>query len=176
MILVINICKHDLHYDEFVRPVEDVVKLSGEKFKVIHYRELKDFSAFDKVIICGTSLKDNDFLENLDRFSWIKDFSGSVLGICAGFQIVGLVYGGSLRKKTEIGFYNENFSENFLGVEGPQEVYHLHNNYVEFTEDFKFFTSGKIAQAVKHRKKDVYGVLFHPEVRQKKIISEFCKL
>ena len=71
----------------------------------------------------------------------------------------------------------ENFSEDFLGLNGENEVYHLHNSYVDFSGlDFEVFTDGKVSQAVKHKKKNIYGVLFHPEVRGKDLIRNFCLL
>ncbi len=172
MILIVNVCAEELHYFEFVKPVEDIVK---DDFFTKHYSEIDedDLEKADKVIICGTSLKDDGFIDDLDKFGWIKDFGKPVLGICAGFQIIGMVFGGKLKKKLEIGFFHEKFGEEFLGLVGDNEVYHLHNNYVEFSDEFKIFNDGKIAQVVKHRGREVYGVLFHPEVRQKEMILEF---
>ena len=39
-----------------------------------------------------------------------------------------------MSKKTEIGYFNENFEKEFLGIKGKQQVYHLHNNYVDFSK------------------------------------------
>ena len=57
--LIINICKEPLHYYEFVKPIEDIVKE-----KAIHYKDVKDISKEDYIIICGTSLRDNDYLKH----------------------------------------------------------------------------------------------------------------
>ena len=178
MILLLNICNENLHYYEFVKPICDILNSENLAFEVKGYLEfeIKDLENFEKVIICGTSLFDNDFIKNLEKFSWIKNFDKPLLGICGGFQIMGLKFGGSLKKKTEIGFFEENFSKNFLGLEGNKEVYHLHNHYVKFSGDFESFTSSGIYQAVKHKSKPFYGVLFHPEVRQKNMILEFSRL
>ena len=178
MILVLNICNEKLHYYEFVKPVCDILNSENLDFEVKNYLEFKieDLENFEKVIICGTSLLDNYFINNLEKFSWIRNFDKPLLGICGGFQIIGLEFGGSLKKKTEIGFFEENFSKNFLGLKGNNEVYHLHNNYVKFSGDFESFTGSEIYQAVKHKSKPFYGVLFHPEVRQKNIILEFSRL
>jgi GMP synthase (glutamine-hydrolysing) len=172
MILIVNVCFEKLHYLEFVKPVEDILVKNNVKFKTKHYKEInqKDLGA-DKIIICGTSLKDDDYLDNISEFNWIKDCKKPVLGICAGMQIIGLIFGGKLKRKTEIGFYFEEF-DSFLGISGKQEVYHLHNNYVEFSKDFEVLSKGKIPQVVK--KGNLYGVLFHPEVRQKDLILNFC--
>ena len=175
MILLINICKEKLHYHEFVKPIEDILLRNNIKFFTKKYEGLKeeDLKNAEKTIICGTSLKDNKFLKNLKYFKWIKNYEKPILGICAGMQIIGLIYEGKLKKKTEIGFYKEVFND-LLGLKGEEEVYHLHNNYVEFTQDFEEYTQSKINQAVKHTTKNIYGVLFHPEVRQKKLIKNFC--
>jgi|APSaa5957512622_1039677.scaffolds.fasta_scaffold182025_1 anthranilate/para-aminobenzoate synthase component II len=179
MILIINICKEKLHYSEFVKPVKDIVISVGRRCFVRNYLDLNedDLKKASKVIICGTSLFDNEFIKNFHKFDWLHDFEGDVLGICSGMQIIGLVFGGVLKFGTEIGFYKERFRKEFLSLNDEVEVYHLHNNYVDFNHlgEFEVFDNGKISQAVKHKNKDIYGVLFHPEVRQNGMIEEFVR-
>jgi GMP synthase-like glutamine amidotransferase len=175
-ILLVSTCNERLHNLEFVKPLKDILEKAGVKSVVKNYMLLKniDLENAAKVIICGTSLKDNRFLQAVEKFYWLKDFEKPVLGICAGMQILGLVFGGNSKSKTEIGFYFENFENIFLGLNGKKEVYHLHNSFVSFGEEFEIFSKSKeIVQAVKHKEKPFYGVLFHPEVRQKKMILEF---
>jgi GMP synthase (glutamine-hydrolysing) len=178
MILVINICKEKLHYYEFVKPICDILEKNEIKYFVKYYKEVdkKDLDKCNKIVICGTSLFDNEFIKNIKKFSWIKDIEKPVLGICGGMQIIGLVFGGKIRKMSEIGFYSEYFDKNFLGLLGKCEVYHLHNNYVDFSKIkyFEVFCGKEFSQAIKHNEKNIYGVLFHPEVRQKGLIEEFC--
>jgi len=171
-----------LHYFEFVKPIEDILRKEKIIFKTKNYKEVnqKDIENADKIIICGTSLRDNDFIENLDRFGWIKNFNKPLLGICGGMHIIGKIFGGRVRKEPEIGFFHEKFHIDFLGLKGSKEVYHLHNYYIDFNEldDFIGFSlSDKdVVQAAKHKTREIYGVLFHPEVRQKELISNFCKI
>jgi GMP synthase (glutamine-hydrolysing) len=180
MILIINICKERLHYFEFVSPITDILDKSALNYFVRDYKKLNrsDLKKCNRVIICGTSLFDNEFADNFEKFEWIKKFEKPVLGICGGMHIIGLVFGGRLKRGSEIGFYTESFGMEFLGLKGKTEVYHLHNNYIDFSRlmDFKIFSGRKIAQAVQHKKKSIYGVLFHPEVRQKDLIKNFCLL
>lgn len=182
MILVINICKEKLHYLEFVKPIEDILKRERVGFFTKGYREInpKDLDRVDKVIICGTSLMDNQFMENIDRFSWIKEFEKPILGICGGFEVIGKLFKGILRKEPQIGFFHEKFHKNFLGLIGSKEVYHLHHYYIDFSEldTFESYctSDSEMVQAVKHVEKNIYAVLFHPEVRQKEMIINFCKL
>ena len=178
MILIISICKEKLHELEFLKPIEDILQDSNMKYFVKHYKNVNDndLNKSDKIIICGTSLKDDEFLEDFEKFSWIKDCEKLIFGICGGMQIISLVFGGKLKKKQEIGFFIENFKKEFLSFEGEQQVYHLHNKYVTLPKDFEKFTSSDIPQAVKHKTKPIYGVLFHPEVRNKEMVENFCRL
>ena len=210
MILIINICKERLHYYEFVKPICDILDNNKIRYFVKSYKEINrgDLEKCSKIIISGTSLYDNEFVLHSDKFKWILDFSKPLLGICGGMQIIGLLFNGKmkekteedknfLKKKTEIGFYFEDFKKNFLGLTGKEEVYHLHNYFVDFSKlpDFdilcgkeipishsdlvnskKKISKSKCSQAIKHKEKEIYGVLFHPEVRQKKLIFNFCRL
>jgi GMP synthase-like glutamine amidotransferase len=178
MILIINICKEKLHYLEFVKPIEDILKRENLKCFTKDYEDINnsDLKKADKVIICGTSLKDNEFIGDINEFDWIKSFEKPLFGICGGMQIIGLIFDGKIGRKTEIGYFTEDFEESFLGLGGKQEVYHLHNNFIKFSGEFEEFTKSRINQAVKHKEKEIYGVLFHPEVRQKTLITKFCAL
>jgi len=191
MILIINLCREELHELEFVKPVLDIVKASKKKYLVEHYLKIKPkvIEKADKIIICGTSLRDFDYLENKDKFSFLKKTAKPVLGICAGMQLIALAFGCEVVKGKEIGLTRVRVDKGFLGVEeiGKEEsnevdVYDLHNMVVEdneyLRENFDVFASSLktgIVQAVKHKEKEIYGTLFHPEVRQKEIIKNFIE-
>jgi GMP synthase-like glutamine amidotransferase len=163
MILIINICKEKLHELEFVKPVEDILKNQSINFFTKHCIQLKnsDIEKADKIIICGTSLKDNDFLMHLDKFSWIKNTKKQILGICGGAHIIGLILGNKLKKKKEIGLKDLIIRQKFLGSIGKLQVYHLHQFHI-LPEVF--------------HKNNIYATLFHPEVRNKNLIAVFAKL
>lgn len=179
-ILLINICKEKLHYYEFVKPVCDILDKEKIKYFVKKYHNIskKDLKKSSKVIICGTSLFDNEFIKDISRLSWVLNFHKPILGICGGMQIIGIIFGGKLNRKTEIGFYKEIFKKEFLNLCGEKEIYHLHNNYIDFSKikNFEIYCGNGISQAVIHREKEIYGVLFHPEVRNKEMIVNFCKI
>src|SRR3989344_9334660 len=109
MILIINICKEKLHYLEFVKPIEDILKKEKIEYQTIYYKKITDKELLNKklsrIIICGTSLKDNEYLENLNYFKWIKfpKLNKPILGICGGMQIISLIFGGVLVENKEIG-------------------------------------------------------------------------
>jgi GMP synthase (glutamine-hydrolysing) len=176
MILIIRICRFDLHYFEFVKPVEDILKKNKIEFITIFYSNITEslLQKADKIIICGTSLKDNNFVNNLKYFDWIKDFDKPILGICGGMQILGLIFNGKLSKNQEIGLTNVSFKKDFLGLNNDVEVYELHNYCIESNEYNILAYSEKCSQAAKHKTKPFYGVLFHPEVRNKNFIKKFA--
>jgi len=163
MILIVNICKQSLHAFEFVKPIEDILKSQKIDFFVKHYLDIDeaDIKKADKIIICGTSLVDNDFLKNIKKFPWIKYYEKPILAICGGAHIIGLQLGYKLKKNKQIGLKEIDIKKEFLGVKGKRSVYHLHQFYV-LPELF--------------RKDNVYATLFHPEVRNKDMIVNFAKL
>lgn len=177
MILLISTCKEKLHEEEFVRPIVNIV---GKNTKIVHYTKLipKHLREARKVIICGTALADFDYVQNLNKFSWIQDFDKPLFGICSGMQVLALVFGAKLKKKTAIGFETIHFTKPFLGKKDKIEVYQLHHNAVEKPpKSFDIYSTSKsVIQAIKHKTKPFYGVLFHPEVRNKDLIEHFISL
>ena len=173
-----------MHYLEFVKPIEDILKKEKIEYKTIYYKKIIDKELLnkklEKIIICGTSLKDNEYLKNLDYFKWIKfpKLNKPILGICGGMQIISLIFGGVLVENKEIGQIKIKFEKEFLNFKPSfNEVYLLHN-YAVINNEFEVFAHSQefeISQAIKHKTKPIYGVLFHPEVRNKELIIEFCR-
>tara|TARA_Y100000034_G_scaffold13062_1_gene13730 strand:- start:882 stop:1412 length:531 start_codon:yes stop_codon:yes gene_type:complete len=176
MILIISTCKEKLSENEFVKPISNIV---NENLIVKHYSEVEknDLDTSSKVIICGTALKDNVYLEHMNDFEWIKTFDKPLLGICSGMQIIGLEFGASLiscrevgMKRIEIEKENKIFSKNI-------EVYELHDNSLKNLDNFEILAkSDNSVQSIKHKEKEIYGIIFHPEVRNHDIIKNFLKI
>ena len=180
MILVVDINQErdSLGLYEFVLPIVSIVK-SHEEYMIRHYRELDAelVARAHRIILSGTPLKDRECFEHIQEFRWLKDHEKPVLGICAGMQVLGLVFGGELKECLEIGMTKIlTTSENPL-FKGGFEAYELHNFSVEPSQEFELLAeSGRCVQAIKHRKKNIYGVLFHPEVRNREIVENFIRL
>jgi GMP synthase-like glutamine amidotransferase len=177
MMLLIQIHSLQFHYYEFVKPIEDILRANHISFISKHYKHLSeiDITNAKKIIICGTSLKDNTFLNDLSYFQWIPPYKGNILGICGGMHLLGLIYNESLEKKQEIGLHRINLKTSFFGEKEEIEVYELHNYCLKPSTFSILAHSKKCPQIIKHPKKPHYGVLFHPEVRNKQLIASFLK-
>ena len=179
MILIVDMSyrKDLLGFYEFVLPIVYIAKELDECV-VKHYLELgrEDLSKFDSAILSGTALKDHATLSQPEKFEWIRNCGKPVLGICAGMQTIGLVFGLRLKKCLGIGMAqirtltpNPLFSSTF-------KAYTLHNFSVTCSPEFDALAeSEKCVQAIKHKRTETYGVLFHPEVRNKEVIQRFIQ-
>lgn len=176
MILLISTCEHKLSEEEFVKPVADIL---DNDCRIINYKDvnLSYLGKYQKIIICGTALKDNFYLENISCFDWIKKTNIPVLGICSGMQAIALQFNSKLAKSKETGMIciktlkqNPLFSGEFFG-------YALHGNGLNLSSEFEALAeSDKCVQAIKHKEKNIYGTMFHPEARNKEIIKRFSEL
>jgi GMP synthase (glutamine-hydrolysing) len=179
MILVVdmNFKKDSLGFYEFVQPITAVAE-QLEKCFVKHYLEVseKDLNSCDKIILSGTTLKNTATLNQTALFEWIKDCDKPILGICAGMQTIGLVFQARLEACVEIGMTqvstlkaNPLFSSTF-------KAYALHTYSIQTPSEFDVLAeSANCVQAMKHKNANIYGVLFHPEVRNKEIIQQFIR-
>lgn len=181
-ILIVSLCKLKLSDLEFVRPVEKIVESLNLEFRRISFWDLKNFSlndinCFNKIVLCGTALMDFDYLNNFDNFEILKKFEGDLLGICAGSQVLSLLFGGSLLDFEEIGLKKiEILKENVL-INKEEEIYCLHKKScdVENNINFEVLAKTQIPQIFKVRNKNFYGVLFHPECRNIDVLKNFLE-
>jgi GMP synthase (glutamine-hydrolysing) len=180
MILIIdmNWKKDSLGYYEFVLPIASIAK-SLDEYTVKHHLEVtdKELSQCDIVILSGTALKDLATLSRLEKFQWLKETEKPVLGICAGMETIGMVYGMRLTRCLEIGMTLVKVVKENPLFSGGLKAYSLHSVCVEPSADFEVWAeSAKCAQVIKHKMKPIYGVLFHPEVRNPELIKRFLEL
>lgn len=175
MILIINLNDSPLHNYEFIKPITDLIT---RKYKIIHYKNLKleDLNQTNKIIISGTSLKNTNYLKHYRKFKWIKEINKPILGICAGMHIIGKIFNSKIINKTEIGPTNIKEINNNSLFNNIKEVYNLHNLTITTPKEFKTYLKSKnCIQAIKHKTKDIYAVLFHPEVLNKELITKFTE-
>ncbi len=176
MILIVDMnCEKDsLGLYEFVLPIASIVRDFAD-CEIKHYTEVKEIEKYEKIILSGVPLKDNRFVEEKRRFEWIKTCESPILGICAGMQIIAITFGASLIKCQEIGMTRIRTLKDNPLFSGEFKAYELHNYAVKPSKEFEVLAkSRECVQAIKHRGKEVYCVLFHPEVRNREIIRRFC--
>jgi anthranilate/para-aminobenzoate synthase component II len=178
MVVDMNWQKDSLGYSEFVAPIVSTVE-PLEECRVRHFSEIsrKDLDASSKVVLSGTTLKDFTTLKHLDKFSWVRTYRKPVLGICAGIQTICKVFGEPLTSCLQVGMTDiETEALNPL-FEGRFRAYALHSLSVTPNHTFAVLAkSSKCVEAVKHREREIYGVLFHPEVRNPQILWRFVEL
>jgi GMP synthase-like glutamine amidotransferase len=180
MILVVdmNWKKHSLAFYEFVQPIVNVVQ-PLEKCVVKHFSEIEtlELNDFSKIVLSGTALKDQATLKQIEKFNWIKTCAKPLLGVCAGMQTVSVVFGESLTPCLQIGMTEVTTQKENNLCQGTFKAYMLHNYSMEPPQYFDVLaTSAKCIQAIKHKQKNIYGVLFHPEVRNPEILKRFIQL
>lgn len=178
MILVVdmNSKKSSLGFLEFVQPIVSAVGELDE-CSVKHYDDIRqndELEKCDAVILSGTPLRDNVTLSQLEEFTWVKTCDKPVLGICAGFQTIGLVFGSCLKKCLGIGMTEVTTLQSNVLFSSQFKAYTLHNYSIEPTDEFDTLAeSTQCIQSFKHKRRNIYGVLFHPEVRNPEILRRF---
>jgi len=180
MILIVdmNFKKDSLGIFEFVLPIVSIVEELDE-FEVKHFSEisLQEISHCDEIILSGTALQDHATLRQPKKFEWIRNCPKPILGICAGMQTIGVVFGLPLNSCVEIGIAQISTLKNNPLFSSKFDAYELHNYSLPASADFDVLAKSKVCvQAVKHKQKNIYGVLFHPEVRNKEILQHFTLL
>lgn len=182
MILLIDMSyrRDSLSTMEFVYPLKNIAEEAGFSTKICHRNELSEeaIGNAERIILCGTALRDNFFIPDLGRFSWLREIQKPVLGICAGMQAIAVVFGGRIVQETGIGMHEVkvNIQDPIFGDIEDFTAYEMHSFTVEPPEDFSVIAgSGEHPVVIRHREKEIYGALFHPEVRNDWFIRNFLK-
>lgn len=167
---------------QFVWPIQR--NLHGLS-STIHLSTLSKSSlkGFDAVIFSGCTLKDNAFVSRAKKLSWLRGAGVPMLGICAGHELLGIVFGGKLsRLKTPaIGMENVKLDLKkapMLGVEDDViSAYHLNGNTVSLPKGFVCVGKSKHVpnEAMVHPSLKVVGFQFHPEYMHGKLIHSFVR-
>jgi len=182
-ILLVDLCSEpdSLFKCEFVYPIRAALKEYGYGSDILHYSMLspRAIDSYEKIILCGTPLKDDGYLCHLDRLSWIRDCRKPLMGICAGMQAISALYGGSVIPCPAIGLTEIQILREspLLGEPRSLEVYQLHNHAATLPQGFSLIAgSSDAALAFQHPCLPTFGLLFHPEVRCRWILERFAKL
>jgi len=189
MILIID------NYDSFTYNLyqmvgeiyEDIEVKKNNEITVAQIRKLKP-----KGIIISPGPGNPENLRDFGVCMEIINELGSeipILGVCLGHQGIFMAFGGSITRnepvhgKQSIIFHNEDGI--FCGVENPLSAARYHSlcctdetipNCVEITAR----TSDGMIMGLKHRKKQIFGLQFHPEsigtAQGNKILENFLEI
>jgi GMP synthase (glutamine-hydrolysing) len=115
----------------------------------------------------------------------VKKVKVPILGICLGHQIIGLLYGSKIKrdklikKKEKIEIISKN--KLFANVKDHPLFREEHSEYITLPKGFHLLAKSSSCnnETMKHKKKNIYGVQFHPEysgTNGRKLLSNFLKL
>ncbi len=183
MILVVNNAEPGL--TEFVDPIVELIDKRGEDRQLVQYSELRPDLAggFDKIILSASPMGDDIVDHHLPFYSWLSTYEKPVLGICAGHQIVGCLFGGELLRKVEseqgtIRITKVHNDALFEGYEEELEAFTQHHDSVTCPDGFWILARSDRCQnqIMRHQKRPIYGVQFHPEKMNHRLIENFLLL
>jgi len=158
-------------YQSFVKQGVEVLVYRNDAISIRQIREMNP----EKIIISpGPKTPQEAGISNEIIKYFYKEIP--ILGICLGFQCIGVVFGGKLEKVGQIvhgktsAIYHDK-SELFKGVPNPIKGGRYHSLMIDCAPlkmefDFIAFTKDgrrNIVMGLKNKKYPLYGLLFHPE-------------
>ncbi len=178
MILIVDMTskKESLGYYEFVLPIAKIVK-RFDKYDIKPYLKVPSLNLekYSKIILSGACLRNSP--RDIKNFKWLKTYKKPVLGICAGMQTISTVFGSSLIQCMEIGMKQVKTKKENILFSGKFKAFELHNYSIIPSQKIDVLAiSRNCVQAIKIKDRPLYGVLFHPEVRNIEIIENFIKI
>ncbi len=180
MIVILDCTRQDLPLlkQEFVSQVASIVERGGHQVMVLPLTTTEVPDNLQGVILTGTALKDDQYLVH-GIPKWLMKWTGPVLGICAGMQLIVVAGGGTIIPSEKIGMTEITVTSDDKIFSGKERfhAWELHQSGVKPTESMKVLArSASGVQAVLCPDRPWYGVLFHPEVRNEWVIINFLEI
>jgi GMP synthase (glutamine-hydrolysing) len=127
----------------------------------------------EKIDADGLILGGGPTLDRAGRCSdYLQELNVPILGICLGMQLMGVIFGGKVAPGS-IGGYAEvdveivNEDDILKGLPMRFKTWASHaDQVIELPSSFEILASSNVCdiEAMKHQKKPLYGVQWHPEV------------
>lgn len=157
---------------DWLKEIEE--NLSGHSYKIFGLHELTgcDVGSFAGVIISGahTNLTEVHLSDFLTPFRFVHSVNVPILGICLGHQILGVLHGATvsrgpvINKQESIEVIKDD--KIFSGLGHTSLFREDHAECITVPVDFDVLAQSESChnEAMRHKKKCMYGVQFHPEV------------
>lgn len=180
MIGILDCTRQDLPLlkTEFVDPIISIVQNAGFQTIDLPLTTKKIPNSLQGIILTGTALRDDAYL-SVGLPEWLLHWTGPVLGICAGMQLITISFGGGLIPckmigMTEIAIVSE---DPIFSQKKQFNAWEMHNSGINPSDMMTILArSPSGVQAIRLSGRPWYGVLFHPEVRNEWIITNFLTL
>ena len=161
------------------------------KYEIVPYTNLENKEIFEKVlnsdglILSGSKLylsKTEDQKKMELVLHLIQEFGKPILGICFGHHLIGHLFGFKIDNLDKIDAETDkvislNFNPPFFGFK-KMDVHENHKQEIKYADNFNdlfdIYASSKDCkiQAIKHKKRPIYGVQFHPETSTREDVKK----
>lgn len=143
-----------------------------------------DIGSCSAVIISASPMGDNEnFAERVQSFQWLRTVQVPVLGICAGHQFIGHVFGSRLIRNAEAeeGINRvriQSWDPLFTGFSDEIEVMQQHRDAISLPDNFVLLARSDRCrvQAMKHKQLPIYGVQWHAEISTPRLILNLLEM
>lgn len=159
-----------------------IMQLADVNIEIIHYPQADEARVMQNnpvcILISGQTAPWTDYdpssLEPL--FSFLRETSLPVLGICGGHQVIAQAFGAPVAPMgyQELGYIEVELVKDdpiLEGLSSPITTFNWHGEEVkEMPAGFDLLGSSELCriQIFRHRDRKVYGVQFHPELSGRK--------
>jgi len=172
---------------EFTGPILEEVDKLGLKSNVLEWRDLRGqdtLPGYRAVFISASPMGNNaNFQERIHSFKWLKSTTVPVLGICAGHQFIGHLFGGDLipNSHSEEGLSMVSILQKdpiFKGMEQQISVVQQHLDSISLPPGFVLLASSERCkvQGIRHPEKPLYGVQWHAEISSLQMIRNLIQI
>lgn len=182
-ILVVNNAESTVK--EFVTPIFNNLIDSVKNIEFAEYSDLPKtpVQKYEGIILSASPFGDDIVEHHLKYYHWLLSHRKPVLGICAGHQIIGRLFGGELLHgvEPENGLHNiivDIHDEIFDGQGTDFETEQQHRDSVTCPEEFIVLAQSEKCpnQVMKHKDLPIYGVQFHAEKFSSWLIKNFIHI
>lgn len=191
-ILIINSAEPEerTYVDPIVYAIGKMERESEASEHLPEVREWREFSGtleidhYSAVIISASPMGNNaNFQERVKSFGWLRTAQMPVLGICAGHQFIGNIFGSRLIRDAEAEegitpIRIQTWDPLFTGFNDEIHVLQQHLDAISLPDNFILLArSDKCrVQAMRHAERPIYSVQWHAEISTPGLIRNLLEM